>query len=151
EPLMERLGHKFEFICIEWPGHGDSGGDHQPASAARYGDLLESVLWDLSVREPLVIGNSIGGAAAILYASRRPVRGLVLCDAGGLVAIDATVRRFCSLFAKFFAAGARGAWWFPSAFALYYRMVLSARPARPQRRRIVASAKRIAPILAEAW
>src|SRR5262249_52745378 len=79
------------------------------------------------------------------------VLGLVLCDAGGLVAVDATVRKFCARFANFFSAGARGAWWFPPAFALYYRMVLSAAPSIPQRRRIIASARNIAPILAEAW
>src|SRR5580658_2925310 len=62
-PLAQRLAHKFEIICIEWPGHGDSKADHVPASAARYADLAGAVLRILNVREPLLVGNSIGGAA----------------------------------------------------------------------------------------
>jgi pimeloyl-ACP methyl ester carboxylesterase len=44
EPLAARLKHKFEIICIEWPGHGDSRADHTPASAARYAALVISAL-----------------------------------------------------------------------------------------------------------
>jgi 4,5:9,10-diseco-3-hydroxy-5,9,17-trioxoandrosta-1(10),2-diene-4-oate hydrolase len=52
---------------------------------------------------------------------------------------------------RFFSAGTKRARWFPAAFALYYRMVLPEAPAAEQRRRIVASAFEIAPVLAEAW
>ena len=62
-----------------------------------------------------------------------------------------TVRRFCAAFAAFFAAGERGSWWFKPAFALYYRLVLRGRAAAQQRRRIVASAYEIAPLLRQAW
>ena len=150
-PLAERLGAKYEFICIEWPGHGASANDSVPASAARYAELLEAVLWQLSVRSPILIGNSVGGAAGILYAARHDARGLVLCDSGGLVEIDAAVVSFCRLFTRFFLAGARRAWWFKPVFGLYYRVVLPSRSAAKQRRRIVATAHRIAPMLAQAW
>jgi 4,5:9,10-diseco-3-hydroxy-5,9,17-trioxoandrosta-1(10),2-diene-4-oate hydrolase len=53
--------------------------------------------------------------------------------------------------AAFFAAGARGARWFPRAFALYYRMLLREPPAREQRERIVAACGAMAPRLVEAW
>jgi len=150
-PLAQRLGHRYEFICIEWPLHGESGADSEPASAARYAALTEVVLQQLEIRAPLVIGNSIGGAVGILYAARYCVRGLVLCDSGGLLAVDAKVARFCRVFSRFFAAGARGAWWFKTLFGLYYRWVLPTRAANGQRRRIVASAYRIAAPLAQAW
>jgi 4,5:9,10-diseco-3-hydroxy-5,9,17-trioxoandrosta-1(10),2-diene-4-oate hydrolase len=150
-PLAQRLGAAFEFICIEWPGHGDSGADHQPASAVRYAELVEGALWQLSLRNPIIIGNSIGGATAIRYAARRPVRGLVLCDSGGLVEVDATVRKACRLFERFFALGQRGAWWYPAVFSLYYRIVLPKPAAAKQRRRIVANGIKLAPLLRQAW
>ena len=149
--LAERLGQQFEFIRIEWPGHGRSGPDHEPAAPARYAALLSGVLAQIGVAEPILIGNSIGGAVAIRHAASHPVRGLVLCDSGGLLAVDQAVRRFCRLFEAFFAAGERGAAWFGPAFALYYRLVLPSRAARDQRRRIIANGRRLAPLLRQAW
>lgn len=150
-PLAERLGSAFEFICIEWPGHGQSGPDRVPASATRYSELLEAALPRLGIGNPILLGNSIGGAVAIYYAARHKVRALVLCDSAGLVEINAKVVKFCRLFSRFFAAGARGAWWFKPLFGLYYRNVLPSRPALAQRQRIIASAYRVAPVLAQAW
>lgn len=149
--LVERLGRQFEFIRIEWPGHGRSGPDHQGAAPARYAALLAGALAQLGLTDPILIGNSIGGAVAIRHAASHPVRGLVLCDSGGLVAVDKTVRRFCGLFEAFFAAGERGAAWYGPAFALYYRLVLPSRAAGDQRRRIIANGRRLAPLLRQAW
>ncbi len=142
---------RFEVIRLDWPGQGRSGDDHHPASAARYADLLTGAVEQLGVERPILLGNSIGGAAAVIHAARAPVRALVLCDPGGLVAVDATVRRFCGAFAQFFRAGERGAGWFGTMFALYYRLVLPSAAATTQRRRIVASGHEIAPVLAQAW
>lgn len=143
---------RFEIIRIDWPGHGRSGEASATPSARRYADVLAELLPTLAIEPPIVIGNSIGGAAAILYADGHPVRGLVLCDAGGLVAVDDTVRRFCSLFARFFAAGERRAAWFGPAYAAYYRLlVLPSRHAKAQRRRIIASGYEMAGQLRQAW
>jgi len=151
EPLAERLGDRFEFICIEWPSHGDSGNDHLPASAVRYAELVQGVLWQLSLRNPIVIGNSIGGATALLCASRQSISALVLCNSGGLLAVDKATTIVCNLFARLFAAGARGPWWYHPFFALYYRLVLPSATAKLQRQRIVARAQRLAPTIAQAW
>ena len=101
----------------------------------------------------MLLGNSIGGAAALAYTAAHPadVRALVLVDSGGLVPVRTVARLFTSAMASFFAAGARGARWFPWAFGLYYRAVLPAAPARAQRERIVAAARESAPTLVEAW
>jgi len=151
EPLADRLKHKFEIICIEWPGHGDSKADHSPASAARYAALVNSVLRILDVQGPVLIGNSIGGAAAILLAAELPVRAVVLCDSGGLVPVTPGVARICRLFSRFFAAGARGAWYFAPLFALYYRMVLPSPFAAGQRNRIIAHGRERALAMSQAW
>lgn len=153
EDLAARLGDSHEVIAVDWPGQGLSAGDTEPASAARYSRLLEELLPRLSAEPAIVIGCSIGGAAAIDLASRRGdlVRALVLCDPGGLLPVDASVRVATRAMSAFFAAGARGARWYPKAFELYYRLVLPAAPARAQRQRIVAGCVETAPVLAEAW
>jgi pimeloyl-ACP methyl ester carboxylesterase len=151
DALADRLGDRFEFIRIEWPGHGRSGPDTRPASAERYAELVAATLDELGVERPLVIGNSIGGATAIQVATARPVAGVVLCDSGGLVRVDATVRRICSIMAGFFAAGEARAWWFGTAFALYYRVVLPSPAAHAQRARIIAGAYDTAGRAREAW
>ncbi|QUD87468.1 alpha/beta fold hydrolase [Phenylobacterium montanum] len=151
DPLAQRCPDGFEFIRIEWPSHGRSGPDHEPVDPGRYAELLAGVLGVLGVSRPVLIGNSIGGATAVRYAAALPVRGLVLCDSGGLVAVDATARRFCGLVEAFFAAGERGAAWFRAAYALYYRLVLPTRAAAAHRREIVRNGPRLAPQLRQAW
>lgn len=151
DALATQLGPGFEIIRVEWPGHGRSGADHCPASAQRYARLLMDAAPKLGLKNPIVVGNSIGGAAAILFATRHAVSALVLCNSGGLNAVGKGARIFCALFEKFFAAGERGAFWYGAVFALYYRWVLITREAAAQRSRIVASSRRLAPIFREAW
>lgn len=152
DALAARIAQRFEVIRLDWSGHGRSGEDTHPASAARYGELLGGVLDQLDIRDPILIGNSIGGAAAIHAAARRPVRALVLCDSGGLTPVTATVASFCAAFSALFRAGERRAPWFASAFAAYYRFVVLPQPAaRDQRRRIVAAALETAPVARQAW
>jgi 4,5:9,10-diseco-3-hydroxy-5,9,17-trioxoandrosta-1(10),2-diene-4-oate hydrolase len=151
EALTTALKDRFEIVRIDWPGQGRSGPDRVPASAARYAMLLAGVIDRLGLVETILLGNSIGGAAAILYAAQHPVRALVLCDTGGLVPVNALVRTVCSLLHRFFAAGARGVWWYRPLFARYYQMVLPMPEAAAQRRRILAAGSELAPVLAEAW
>lgn len=150
--LSEHLGPGFEVVALDWPGHGRSETDPQPLSPRRFADLGIEVMRALDLDRPVILGNSIGGAAAILVARQVPVRGLVLCNAGGLVKVDAPVRLFCRLFQTLFAAGARGARWFPALYGAYYRhLVLPGRPARLQRERIIAAGPEMAEALALAW
>jgi 4,5:9,10-diseco-3-hydroxy-5,9,17-trioxoandrosta-1(10),2-diene-4-oate hydrolase len=125
------------------------------ADARRYADLLAGFLDAVRVERAVLVGNSIGGAAALQHAAARPdrVHALVLENPGGLAPVDdPAARAVLGLMARFFAAGARGARWYPWAFAAYYRTsVLGGRTARAHRARIVAAAPESAPVLAEAW
>jgi 4,5:9,10-diseco-3-hydroxy-5,9,17-trioxoandrosta-1(10),2-diene-4-oate hydrolase len=151
--LRARLRARHRVIALDWPGQGASGDDRHPTSAGRYAALLAGFVDALGVERAVLLGNSIGGAAAIRYAAAHPHRvcGLVLENPGGLQAIDVLVRRATRLMAAFFAAGERGAAWYPPAFAAYYRLVLQRGAAAPQRARIVASGREIARVLREAW
>jgi pimeloyl-ACP methyl ester carboxylesterase len=150
--LARALAGEYEVIRVDWPGQGRSSCDPQPASAARYGALLIELLDQLGVERPILLGNSIGGGAALHYASARPVHALVLCNSAGLVRVDALTRAVCAVAARFFAAGARGARWFLPLFALYYRhLVLQRSAAAEQRERIIAAGYELAPVLRDAW
>ena len=152
--LRRRLAPRWRVLAPDWPGQGRSAADHEPPRAARYAALLEGLLDACGIERAVIVGNSIGGAAAIHFAATRPARAaaLVLENPGGLDrSDDPLARTVIRSMAAFFDAGARGARWFPAAFAAYYRMVLQRAPATEQRRRIVASAPEIAPLLRDAW
>ena len=153
EGLRAQFKDRYRVIALDWPGQGNSGADRVSASAARYAELLAGFIEALDLHSVIVLGNSIGGAAGILYTHGHPknVSGLVLVNTGGLDRFDTLTLIFTGAMAAFFRAGARGARWFPAAFALYYRMILPGRPARKQRDRIVACARESAPALTEAW
>lgn len=157
DAFAERVRDRFEVIRLDWPGHGRSGDDAQPASAARYGALLAAFLKTLDIVAPILVGCSIGAAAAVRAAAigkaeGRPARALVLCDAGGLAPVTPILAKATGAMARFFAAGERGAAWFDAAFSAYYRFIVLPQPAAAaQRRRIVASARVTAGVGRQAW
>jgi 4,5:9,10-diseco-3-hydroxy-5,9,17-trioxoandrosta-1(10),2-diene-4-oate hydrolase len=140
-------------IALDFPGHGDSANDREPASAARYAQLALGFLAALELRGCVLLGNSIGGAVALRLGASVPerVRAVVACNPGGLVPVTPRVRRATGFFAGIHARGASGAWWYPAWYGLYYRTVLQTGAARARRAEIVAQGRRMAPILAQAW
>jgi 4,5:9,10-diseco-3-hydroxy-5,9,17-trioxoandrosta-1(10),2-diene-4-oate hydrolase len=155
---FEALSHRFErdyrVIAIDFPGQGNSGSDPEPASGTRYTEILTAFMRALHLDSVVLLGNSIGGATAVRFAILHPdeVRALVLCDSGGLMPPPGFGMRLAiDAFVQFFAAGERGAPWFPWVFARYYDGVLKGAPAAAQRERIVRSAYEIAPVLTQAW
>ena len=153
EDLARRLSG-YRVIAIDFPGQGRSGRDHVAASGTRYAQLLALFIAQLELHNVVLVGNSIGGATAVRYTLSHPdnVRGLVLCDSGGLLPPpDLGARLAIGGFVQFFAAGARGAPWFGWAFARYYAAVLTEKPAEAERARIVRSAYEVAPVLVQAW
>lgn len=145
------VSNRFEVLRIDWPGQGRSGVDRHAPCARRYADLLRGVVTQLGLADPILIGCSIGGAAAIDYASRFGVRALVLANSGGLVSLTPATSRICRAVSGIFAAGAKGAWWFAPLYGLYYRMVLPTPAAGAQRQRIVRAGPECAAVLASAW
>lgn len=153
EDLSRRLTPQYRVIALDFPNQGNSGSDTKPASGTRYSQLLAEFMDQLHLESVTLLGNSIGGAAAVRYTQQHPerVKALVLCDSGGLGQPNRIGRIFIGAFVQFFAAGRRGAFWYPWAFDKYYRKVLIKEPAKAERERIVRSAYEIAPILEQAW
>lgn len=151
--VRQHLRGRHRVIALDWPGHGGSADDPTPTSAARYADVLAGVIDRVGLDRPILLGNSIGGAAAIRYAAAHPagVRALVLENPGGLFALDALARTAIGAMVRLFAAGARGARWYGPAFRAYYRLVLRQPAAAAQRDRIVAAGYEMAPVLRDAW
>lgn len=152
--LASRLGNDFELIALDWPGMGHSPSDGHPIRAEYFARLALEASDALRLEQPIVLGNSIGGAAAIVAAAQAPKRfaGLVLCNPGGLSGLDPAARFVIGRMAAFFRAGARGAAWYPPAFSTYYRhVVLPRAPARARREAVIDAHAALAPLLADAW
>lgn len=154
DALAARLGHAFEFVMIDWPGHGDSARDNGDVSSQRYGDVLTDILSILDLQRVILLGNSIGGGASIVATARQPqrVRGLILCNTAGLARPGLIARIFCRNKAKFFEQAERGVPDFPQKFRSYYeKLVLPGAPAAQRREEIIATAIEVAPIIRQAW
>lgn len=152
--LRGRLRDRQRVVAVDWPGQGRSPWDRVAPTARHYAAVVGGVLDALAIESCVLVGNSIGGAAAIAYAAPEPsrVRALILENPGGLAPTDDRLAQtVLATMARFFAAGARRARWFPAAFALYYRTVLQRAPAREARERIATRAYDLAPILEQAW
>ena len=84
DAVSDALATHSKVFAIDWPGHGESADTETPAACA-FADLLPSVLEDLNEGPYTLIGNSVGGFAAIRTAAERPdlVRDLVVVNPGG--------------------------------------------------------------------
>lgn len=152
EMLATRMGDEVEIIALDWPGHGCSSDDGVAPDAAHYARVLSDVLDVLKLDRPILLGCSIGGAAALrVAATRSDIGGLVLCNAGGLQAITPSARRAIGVMAKFFGAGARGAWWFGPLYRAYYRFAVLPLAPPEHRARIVAAGYEHAAPLRKGW
>jgi pimeloyl-ACP methyl ester carboxylesterase len=153
EHVADRLSGRWRFITPDWPGQGRSGTDRHPARLARYTALLAGFLDAVKIGRAVLIGNSIGGSAAMAYAAQFPdrVAGLVLADPGGLIPMNAIGYRLCGMMAALGRAGQRNAFYFRPIFSTLYRQFLRTPAARPQRDRIVDAAAECAAIWEQAW
>jgi pimeloyl-ACP methyl ester carboxylesterase len=82
--VIGRLAERHTVHALDWPGWGAGDPDGEP-TALDYAALLPQVLRSLGGGPFVLVGNSVGGFAAIRAAATAPelVRGLVLVDPGG--------------------------------------------------------------------
>lgn len=99
DAIIPALARTRTVYAIDWPGHGDS----DPASnvtACGLADLLPGLLEALGDGPFALVGNSVGGFAALRTAIARPdlVSRLVLVDPGGFTPRTPFMFATCRLF-----------------------------------------------------
>jgi pimeloyl-ACP methyl ester carboxylesterase len=86
EPVIPELAEHFDVLAVDLPGFGESAPlppqieSHPAALAAR----VQGLLHELAVARPNVVGNSLGGWAALELAQTCPIASLTLLDPAGL-------------------------------------------------------------------
>lgn len=71
--VLEELADDYRVYAPDWPGYGDSEGSFEHTTA-NYVALLEDFLESVGIDECALAGISMGGAAALGYALKRPER-----------------------------------------------------------------------------
>src|SRR3954469_20664685 len=74
DAVLPELSRHFRTVAVDWPAMGDSPAPttDTPASAPMMADLLEELVAALALGPVILVGNSIGGFAAVRLAARRP-------------------------------------------------------------------------------
>jgi len=78
QPIIDRLGDDFLTVAVDLPAHGESAGP--PAALDDVAAQVHELLARLGVERPVVVGHSISGAIAMIYAATYPTRGAVDID-----------------------------------------------------------------------
>jgi pimeloyl-ACP methyl ester carboxylesterase len=80
-PIVDRAGDGIESVLVDLPGHGDTPGPPPPTLDALAEGIHQLVL-ALEIERPLLVGHSMSGALAFVYAARFPTCGVLDVDQG---------------------------------------------------------------------
>lgn len=99
DAVSAELASRATVHAIDWPGHGVGSPSAEP-SACGFARLLPNVVEQIVDGPSVLIGNSVGGFAALRAAASRPdlVRALVLVNPGGFTPRWPTTFMACRLF-----------------------------------------------------
>lgn len=80
--MMQMLGEPFKneyrIIVVDLPGFGLSQEPKKAMGVDGYTSLIEKLLKELNVKNPILIGHSFGGRISVKYASRNDVKKVIL-------------------------------------------------------------------------
>lgn len=80
--MMQMLGEpfkdKYRIIAVDFPGFGGSDEPKEVIGVDGYTKIIEKLLDELKVKNPVLIGHSFGGRVAVKFASRNDVKKLIL-------------------------------------------------------------------------
>ncbi|WP_406500490.1 alpha/beta hydrolase [Streptomyces sp. NBC_01590] len=84
DATARRLSPRYRVVAVDQRGHGASERRPQDVSRAAYVTDVITVIDQLELRRPVLVGQSLGGHTAMLTAAAHPewARALVLIDAG---------------------------------------------------------------------
>lgn len=77
-------GGEIRIFALDFPGFGSEPEPEKPWSMEDYTRWLERYVTERGIVDPVLIGHSFGGRAAIIFASRNHVSKVVLVDSAGV-------------------------------------------------------------------
>jgi len=77
---LQRADPHRHLLALDLPGHGDSP-EHLPHSTGHVVDLIHEAVIQAGMNAPVIVGHSMSGGLASIYAARYPSRGVVNLDA----------------------------------------------------------------------
>jgi pimeloyl-ACP methyl ester carboxylesterase len=78
-PIVEQLGNNdIRTIAVDLPAHGETGGS--PCSLWNVAAMVHETVTELGIDRPLVVGHSMSGAIASIYAATYPALGIINID-----------------------------------------------------------------------
>jgi pimeloyl-ACP methyl ester carboxylesterase len=80
DPVMAALSEEHHAIAVDLPGHGSSPAIERPGLEA-VADAVHDAVLDAGVGAPIVVGHSVGGPIATIYAAKYPSAGVVSVEA----------------------------------------------------------------------
>lgn len=150
---VEALRTRYRVVALDWPGQGRSDDDGTEPTVTAYAELLRSLIARLGGGPVHLVGNSIGGGAALLTAIEHPalVASVTVANPAGLDEGGCIGALYTRWMARRFESAQADPQAFLAWFAKYYQQVLPAEQARAQRELIVAAGIEIAPVIGRAW
>ena len=82
--IADHLSNRYTVVNLDFPGFGNSDEPPVAYSVDDYADWLNSLLDHLGLTNPILIGHSFGCRVALVYASKWPVKKMVLTGAAGI-------------------------------------------------------------------
>lgn len=77
-PFFAKVGYRCHAVDLR--GHGLSGGTVEGATMQNYVDDVHAGIAGLDLENPIVIGHSMGGLVALMYAAQHSVAGVASLD-----------------------------------------------------------------------
>lgn len=84
DKIQTFLQKDFHVISIDLPGFGKSDPPTEVWGVYDYTSFIEEFFKIKNISQPILAGHSYGGRISILYASRNPVKKLILIDSAGI-------------------------------------------------------------------
>jgi pimeloyl-ACP methyl ester carboxylesterase len=92
-PVMPYLAQNHRVCAFDRLGQDWSDAAPEPRTFAKAADELHTALQALNTERPIVVGHSLGGAVVQIYASKYPVRGIVLVEGLTTDLVDPVTKR----------------------------------------------------------